>query len=220
MRRVLVLVGLAIGTTITLVAQPSSVEATHIQVYAFMFMPTGSTSPASQAVMDCGWHTNCDGIYGDAMGGLDWRWIDTPPQTQTRLRLRLLASGGTTHVANGQSFNTSGACPYLKIYFQRISDGSVLGRIDHYHSVQAPGTVYYTWYASNPSLQYDSAVGSMTAPNVCSSYYHVMQQIIPYSQTNLLSKNSNIPNEQGCFRCGLHYPVWSIADAIFGFRAQ
>jgi hypothetical protein len=216
---VLAIVGLIAATLVTLIAQPSSVEATHIQVFAYVFHPTGNTAYSS--ILECGWHTNCDGNFGDAQGGLDWRWLTTPGTTETRLRLKLLA-GTNAHVANGKSINFGVTCPRVEILFQRISNGNLLGTIYHRHAKQPPGTVAYVWWAGTPAYQYDYFISNMVDPvdDDCSSFWHVMQEFISAPQTNLLDKNEAIPDEQGCYHCAASYYFWTTTELIFGFRAQ
>jgi hypothetical protein len=212
-RKVLVLTALAFASAAAALLNPGTGSAT-TQVFGYLFRPTGTDQVGP--VLACGWHDNCDGSFTDPeKKGLDWKWADGGHAT--RLRMKLIGPSTPTYVAYGALENTFGSCPSLRLTFRRISDGAFYGYVKQAHT-NGPAA-NYSWIAG-PSYTYDLSTGTMVDPNNddCSSYWHVMQWYHLSPAGNILSKNTNIPNESACYHCDSRaYGVWSPAEYIWGW---
>src|SRR5207244_9608068 len=77
-------------------------------VYGYLYHPTGNPSapPPNQALMTCGWHTNCDPKNPDyTPKGLDWV-SDNSGDLNVYVRLLMYSSGGQSQRVARAQFRT------------------------------------------------------------------------------------------------------------------
>jgi hypothetical protein len=170
-------------------------NATSIPVTAYLYHPTGDSSHT--ASLTCGWHDNCDGIYGDSPAkGLDWIWTSNSSyDVWTRIRIY---GGSGQWVAQGILSNSTYGCYRIWEDINGASSGAYIGTVTEQHSRNVGGG-YENFYTSGSGILNSAVVGSMimSGDNCNSSGPHDMQWYYNYSGTNT-TKNTSIPDEHCC----------------------
>jgi hypothetical protein len=194
-----------------------SARAAPLEIFIYIYHPTGGSS--TQAELNCGWHDNCDGIFGDPRTGLDWGYA--AGDTKAWGRLRVIGTSAATIVARGYTYQTEyNTCPGVSNDLKRFDDFGLIGNVRHNHTFKGGGTSYHNIYARN-SPAYDNSWPAgyfITGYDPCSSYSHVMQWYIAGPYSNIVTDgNPNIPDEPAYFHCDTLYDEWTLAERIVSF---
>lgn len=219
MRKLLVIgSGLALASAAGL-WQPMPANAASIPVQSQVYHPAGNTSYS--ALLTCGWHDLCDGIFTDATKkGLDWIYQSNASYT-VWVRVKSWGGGSPQMVALGTAYNASSGCKrILYDMFRYTSPSQKLGTIVNQHS-QATGTVYFNLYASSSGYQNSGTVGSMlrSGDNCTSSGPHTMQWYANSSASNVTKNTTGVPFESGCVLCYRPYAIWTTYEWLFTFNS-
>jgi hypothetical protein len=190
-------------------------DATHYSVSISLYHPTGDAT--YKAVLTCGWHDVCDGVYPDASSkGLDWIW-QSNVSYEVRARFFVVASLSTqTRVGAVTTQNATSGCYRIWAEVWR-TDGSHVGTVTYQHSLVSTNK-NYSLYGREQGIYSETSIGSMVWPDNCkSSGRHVMPWFTPGVNTRSFSKNTSIPTEQGCFGCNAQYSPWNTREYLFQY---
>mgnify|MGYP005841291277 CR=1 FL=1 len=215
MRSLLVSAGLTalVGLAALWGAEPA--EATHYSVSISLYHPTGDAT--YKAVLTCGWHDVCDGVYPDSSSkGLDWVW-QSNVSYDVRLRLFIVSSQSTqSQVGIVRTTNAPSGCYRIWADVFR-TDGQHVGTVTNQHALVS-SKKNYNIYGRSQGIYSDTSIGSMVWPDNCtSSARHVMPWFTPGTYTSSYSKNTNILTEAQCVLCGRQYAPWESREYVFSY---
>ncbi len=224
MRRLLIGTALITAALVAGLWQSPEAHAQSTPVQANVYHPAGNSSYS--AVLTCGWHDVCDGIFTDATKkGLDWIYQSNASYT---VWVRVKIYGGNFQlVVLGTAYNASSGCKrILYDMFRYTNPAQKIGTIVNQHS-QATSTSYFNLYTSSSGYQNSGIVGTMVGAgqdNCTSSGPHTMQWYTNSSATNVTKNASSpcttsscIPYESGCVLCYRPYGIWQTYEWLFTF---
>lgn len=191
------------------------IEASHYSVSISLYHPTGDAT--YKAVLNCGWHDVCDGVYPDSSSkGRDWVW-QSNVSYEVRLRLFIVSSQSTqTWVGTVRTTNATSGCYRIWADVFR-ADGNYVGTVTNQHALVSTNK-NYNIYGRSQGIYSQTSIGSMVWPDNCtSSGRHVMPWFTPGAYTSSYSKNTNIPTEAQCVLCGWQYSPWNTREYVFSY---
>jgi hypothetical protein len=224
MRKLLVVLAVLIGSVAAALWQASPGDAASIPVTAYVYHPSGNST--HQAVLTCGRHDDCDGIFSDPeKKGLDWIYQSNVSYT-VWVRVKIYGGGSPQLVVLGTAYNAPSGCKRIWYEMFRYTNPSQrIGWVVNQHS-QATGQTYLNLSASQGGSQNSGVVGTMlqSGDNCTSSGPHTMQWYTNTSATNV-TKNASIPcttsscipYESGCVLCYRPYGIWQTYEWLFTF---
>jgi hypothetical protein len=217
--RYLLMLGAALSLVLAVSAidekspKPAAAHSGH-PVLAVLFHPASNLA--------CGWHYNCDGVFGDNPSmGLDWQ----PCQGCTRdvyLRLRIVLGSGLE--ALGQAYNSPYlGCPKARITdVKRLADSAVFGQIINLHTQSVSSQVVNFHVGDNTA-----SIGTMVplGQDPCATFVHTMQWYVSGLYDTDWSQNVNgWPSEANCNQssnppCNTGYLPWNTREYNFTFTS-